>query len=57
MTTENETPTIIYENAENSVEVWLDSSHETLRLTQAQMSFLFDVKPQDVTMHRKNIYA
>ncbi len=57
MTTENETPIIIYENAENAVEVRLDSGHETLWLTQAQMGILFDVKPQNVTMHLKNIYA
>ncbi len=57
MTTENETPIIIYENSENAVEVRLDSGHETLWLTQAQMGILFDVKPQSITMHLKNIYA
>lgn len=57
MTTENESSIVIYENAENAVEVRLDSGHETLWLTQAQMGILFDVKPQNLTMHLKNIYA
>jgi hypothetical protein len=57
MTTKNATPIIIYENADNAVEVRLDLSHETLWLTQAQLSMLFDVKPQNITMHLKNIFA
>ena len=57
MTTKNATPVIIYENADNAVEVRLDLSHETLWLTQAQLSMLFDVKPQNITMHLKNIFA
>lgn len=57
MTTEKENPILIYETAENAVEVRLDTDQETLWLTQAQMGLLFDVSPQNVTMHLKNIYA
>ncbi len=57
MTGENENPLLIYEAAENAVEVRLDSGQETLWLTQAQMGLLFDVSPQNVTTHLKNIYA
>jgi hypothetical protein len=37
--------------------VRLDADQETVWLTQAQMAELFDVKPQNITMHLKNIYA
>ncbi|MGM0564824.1 MAG: RhuM family protein [Pseudomonadota bacterium] len=57
MTKENSTPIVIYENADQAVEVRLDADQETLWLTQAQMAALFGVKPQNITMHLKNIYA
>ncbi len=43
------------ESGETTLEVKLDQ--DTVWLTQAQMSELFDVKPQNITMHLKNIYA
>lgn len=57
MTRENESPIVIYENADKAVEVRLDADQETVWLTQAQMAELFDVKPQNITMHLKNVYA
>ena len=57
MTRENESPIVIYENADKAVEVRLDADQETVWLTQAQMAELFDVKPQSITMHLKNVYA
>lgn len=48
---------IIYEDpdASNPVQVTLEG--ETVWLTQAQMAELFQVKPQNITMHLKRIYA
>ena len=57
MTEEKNTPIVIYENADQAVEVRLDADQETLWLTQAQIGTLFGVKPQNITMHLKNIYA
>lgn len=48
---------LIYEDAEKAVDVRLDEGRETVWLTQRQMAELFDVKPQNITMHLKNIYA
>ncbi|MCE0760097.1 death-on-curing protein [Marinobacter sp. G11] len=57
MTEEKNTPIVIYENAGQAVEVRLDADQETLWLTQAQIGTLFGVKPQNITMHLKSIYA
>jgi prophage maintenance system killer protein len=57
VTRENENPIVIYEDADKAVEVRLDANQETVWLTQAQMAELFDVKPQNITMHLKNVYA
>ncbi|WP_292048172.1 RhuM family protein [Marinobacter sp.] len=57
MSEENSSPIVIYENADHAVEVRLDAGQGTLWLTQAQMGTLFCVKPQNITMHLKNIYA
>lgn len=57
MSTEGQTPIVIYQEAGQAVEVRLDAEHETVWLTQAQMADLFDVKPQNITMHLKNVYA
>ncbi|MDZ7781905.1 MAG: RhuM family protein [Halioglobus sp.] len=56
MTTESQNPIIIYEDADKAVEVRLDADQETVWLTQAQMAELFDVKPQNITMHLKNVF-
>jgi len=57
MSTESQAPIVIYQGADQAVEVRLDAEHETVWLTQAQMAELFDVKPQNITMHLKNVYA
>lgn len=48
---------IIYEDQEapNPVQVRLEG--ETVWLTQAQMAGLFQVKPQNITLHLKNIFT
>ena len=57
MSTESQAPIVIYQEADQAVEVRLDAEHETVWLMQAQMAELFDVKPQNITMHLKNVYA
>lgn len=57
MSEQSDTPIVIYESADRAVEVRLDAGQETLWLTQAQMGTLFGVKPQNITMHLKHIYA
>ncbi|MDT8896452.1 RhuM family protein [Halomonas sp. I1] len=54
MTEDN--PILIYEGADRAVEVRLDASQATIWMTQAQMADLFDVKPQNITMHLRNVY-
>jgi len=56
MTTESQNPVIIYEDTDKAIEVRLDANQETVWLTQAQMAELFDVKPQNITMHLKNVF-
>lgn len=56
MTQKAQSPIIIYEDADRTVEVRLDVGEETVWVTQAQMAELFDVKPQNITMHLKNVY-
>ena len=56
MIAETRAPILIFEEAGKAVEVRLDADHETVWLTQAQMADLFDVKPQNITMHLKNVY-
>ncbi|WP_280542410.1 virulence protein RhuM/Fic/DOC family protein [Chromohalobacter sp. 11-W] len=48
---------LIYEDADKAVDVCLDEGLETVWLTQRQMAELFDVKPQNITIHLKNIYV
>lgn len=57
MNDESQSPIIIYEDANHAVEVRLDANQQTVWLTQAQMAVLFDVKPQNITMHLRNIYG
>lgn len=57
MNDESRSPIIIYEDANHAVEVRLDANQQTVWLTQAQMAVLFDVKPQNITMHLRNIYG
>ena len=51
-------PIDIYQTGdEHSIEVRLDSTQETVWLTQAQIADLFEVKPQNITQHLKNIFS
>jgi hypothetical protein len=57
ITTERQNPITIYEDANKTVEVRLDKDQETVWLTQAQTAELLDVKPQNITMHLKNVFG
>lgn len=47
---------IIYQEEGQAVEVRLDSSHETIWLSQGQMAELFDKDSDTIGLHLKNIY-
>lgn len=47
---------VIYQTKSGAIELRGDFTHETLWATQAQIAKLFDVTPQNVTLHIKNIY-
>lgn len=47
---------LIYQTADNAVEVRLDSGRETVWLSQRQMAELFETTPENVLMHLKNIF-
>ncbi|MBB3230880.1 virulence RhuM family protein [Halomonas stenophila] len=57
MSTHSQASLRIYQQSDHPVEVRLDAERDTVWLTQAQMAELFDVKPQNITMHLKNVYA
>lgn len=57
MTAEAQSPIVIFEDADKAVEVRLDRDQDTVWLTQAQMAALFGVKPQNITMHLRNVYS
>lgn len=46
----------IFQSADSTVKVRLDTTRDTVWLTQAQMADLFQVKPQNITMHLKRIF-
>ncbi len=46
----------IYESDDGQVQLDIKLEQETLWLTQAQIAALFQVKPQNITMHLKNIF-
>ncbi|MEO0369326.1 MAG: RhuM family protein [Pseudomonadota bacterium] len=48
--------TALFISDDGQVQLDLKVDQETLWLTQAQMAQLFEVKPQNITMHLKNIY-
>jgi prophage maintenance system killer protein len=51
------TPNIqIYQSDDGQVQLDIRLEQETLWLTQAQIAALFQVKPQNITMHLKNIF-
>ena len=56
-TEDSNTPSIILYTAEdNSIQLDVKLENETVWLSQAQMSMLFDTTPQNITMHIRNIY-
>ncbi|WP_312342476.1 virulence protein RhuM/Fic/DOC family protein [Stutzerimonas nitrititolerans] len=56
MSTENKAPIVIYDAADQAVEVRLDAARDTVWLTQEQMTAIFDVQKAAISKHLKNIY-
>lgn len=52
----SETPVVLYRTEDGTVRVSALVQDETLWLTQAAMAALFDVAPQNITYHLKQIY-
>ena len=46
----------IYQSEDGRVELEIRLEQETLWLTQAQIADLFQVKPQNITQHLKNVF-
>lgn len=46
----------LYQSQDGSIQLEVTQDAETLWLTQAQIAMLFDVKPQNITRHLKNIF-
>ena len=47
---------LIYKNQEGNIKIDVRLEEETVWLTQKLMAELFQVKPQNITIHLKNIY-
>lgn len=47
---------LIYEDADQSVDVHLDTARETVWLTQRQMADVFDTSTDNIGLHLKNIF-
>jgi hypothetical protein len=47
---------VIYQTHSGSLELRGDFSDQTLWATQAQIAELFDVTPQNITIHLKNVF-
>ncbi|MES1936760.1 RhuM family protein [Salinisphaera hydrothermalis] len=56
MNDETHTPLLIYEDDDKAVEVRLDTSRETVWLTQRQMGQIFDTSVDNIGLHLKNIF-
>lgn len=48
---------IIYQNDDNNIKIDVRLQNETVWLTQKSMAELFQVKPQNITIHLKNIFS
>ena len=48
---------LVYQAEDDSIKLDVRLEDETVWLTQAHMAELFQVKPQNITMHLRNIYA
>ncbi|MGB5686656.1 MAG: RhuM family protein, partial [Candidatus Electrothrix sp.] len=53
----NNSELLIYQAPDGQIKIDVRLEDETVWLTQAHMAALFQVKPQNITMHLKNIYA
>lgn len=47
----------LYTSLDGQVQLQVTQDAETLWLTQAQIAELFQVKPQNITMHLKNVFS
>lgn len=47
---------VVYQSSDGVVQLDVQLADETVWLTQKQMAWLFDTKPQNVTIHIGNIY-
>ncbi len=54
--TKNSKELVIYQTKSGALELRGDFKHETVWATQAQMAQLFDVTPQNITLHINNIF-
>ncbi len=57
MTSDPQSPIVIFEDADKVVEVRLDTKQETVWLTQRQLADVFDTSTDNIGLHLKNIYA
>lgn len=57
MNTNSQAPIVIYQEADQQVEVRLDVEQDTVWLTQRQMGEVFGTTPENVLIHLKNIYV
>jgi prophage maintenance system killer protein len=53
----NNIPIVIYEDAEQAVEVRLDEQRDTVWLSQRQLAEVFDTSTDNISLHLKNIYT
>lgn len=56
MSDKTQSPLLIYEDDDKAVEVRLDTSRETVWLTQRQMGEVFDTSVDNIGLHLKNIF-
>lgn len=47
----------IYQTDNGKLELKVELDDETVWLTQAQIAELFEVRPQNITMHLKNVFS
>lgn len=57
MSTENKAPIVIYDTADQAVEVRLDAARDTVWLSQRQMAELFGKDVRTVNEHLRNVFA
>lgn len=56
MNTNSQAPIVIYQEADQQVEVRLDVEQNTVWLSQRQMAEVFDTSTDNISLHLKNIY-